>query len=202
MTGTKMRRMARAKPFLRVSPEVKRAREVLAMLTPEARAVMSRMKGGETVLSLPELAMTIEPNLPGLLVSARAEGEDAWEARSRRFDPARTTENLVLDDQQRANFHARARQEAALSKQAKEPLEQRLLPDGGLLPALGDHPSWGLSLQRARAVIVELETLGLLIAVEVRGASVSEKWTPTTEGRRVCGQLSVNEWRKPGRTSP
>ncbi len=195
MAAVRMRRKPPT-PFMRVTPETKRAREVVGTLTDPARLVMSRLKEDRkaTALSLPELAMAIDPGLPGLLASARAEGEDAWEARERRFDPSRTTENLILDDRQRANIAWRVR--AAEAEKNAGPIEHRLLPDGGLLPALGDHPAWGVSLQRARAVIVELETLGLLTSVEVRGASVSEKWTLTDWGRTVVRVVSVHEWRK------
>lgn len=165
------------------------ARRVAKTLTPGARVVMSRLKERSVLaLSLAEMAMVIEPGLPGLVLPMKDP-----DVRAARWDPSRTSEVLEHDDTQRALLYAAIRG-------TKEPIQQRLLPDGGLLPALEGNPAWGRAMERARAIVVELETLRLVARVEVRGTTVSEKWTLTEEGKKVCKELSIQEWReRPGK---
>lgn len=152
-----------------------RAQQLARALTPNARVILSRLKERSAVaLSLAEMAFSLKPNLPGLVRTA--DGESFVPA------PPSSEKKAVMLNQ-------------GVSKRRGGPIEFRFLPDGGLRPELFGDPAWEEGLQISRAVVVELETLELICRLEVRGASISEKWTLTSLGKKVCNHVRVSDWR-------
>lgn len=130
------------------------------------------------------MAVCIEPNLPGLVLPKHHESRMAM------WDKTRSGELR--------EYHSSAMKRAASSGVTgyRLPVQSRFLPGGAVLPALEDEPEWVVALELARAVVVELETLGLLERLEVRGHTVSEKWTLTPFGKTCAKLLSVQDWRQ------
>jgi len=157
-------------------------RDVLALLTPRARLVLSRFKEGAGALSLAEMAIVIEPGLSG--IPLEPELQDLRKVRERWAHPV----DAQLQPAARSRYGPR------------KPLEKRMDGLGNALPGLEEREDWRAAYILARAVITELDALGLLVPVRTRGDTPA-KWTTTPSGDRVARLTSVKEWRREARKS-
>lgn len=153
------------------------AREKLAMLSLPARFVMSRFKEGAGALSLWEMAIVVDPSLPGIPLPPMASIYEASKDGAEVYRPVRKDRR----------FGPR--------KALTSPMEKRLDRDGRVLPELEERQEWRAALVTTRAVITELGALNLLRPVTVVGGH-PDKWTTTALGERVMRLTSVSEWRE------
>lgn len=155
--------------------------DILAMLTPNARFILSRFKEGAGAMSLAEMAIVIDPKLSGVPWKP---GTPAWESGS--------TGNYRQDTpvpwrRKDRRFGPR--------KPLDGPLEKRTDGFGNAVPGLEEREDWQAAYVLTRAAITELDALGLLVPITTTGDTPA-KWTTTARGERVMRLTRVSEWRR------